>query len=186
MLSSQTKDQLNFAAMQKLRDHGLTPENVVKTDTSTLETLIYPVSFYRQKAKNLQKAAQILIDQYGSDIPNTVEGLMKLPGVGPKMAHICMQCAWHEVSGIGVDTHVHRISNWLQWVPKATKTPEETRIELEKWLPRELWGEINHLLVGFGQTICNPVKPKCDECSNAAICPAAYKQGSVLNRKRNK
>jgi endonuclease III len=100
------------------------------------------------------------------------------------MAHICMACAWKEISGIGVDTHVHRIANWLNWVPKPTKTAEETRVELEKWLPFELWGVINHMLVGFGQTICNPMSPKCGQCCNSGICPAAFKNGSALNRKR--
>lgn len=89
------------------------------------------------------------------------------------MAHICMQVAWNEVSGIGVDTHVHRISNRLRWVKKETKNPEDTRKGLEDWLPLELWGEVNHLLVGFGQEICTPLRPKCDECINSDICPYA-------------
>ncbi|KAG4065011.1 hypothetical protein HA402_004134 [Bradysia odoriphaga] len=171
MLSSQTKDQTNFAAMQRLRDHGLTPEHIVASDVSVLEKLINPVSFYKTKAKNIQKASQILIDEYSSDIPNTLDGLLKLPGVGPKMAHICMNTAWNIVTGIGVDVHVHRISNRLKWVPKPTKEPEKTRVELENWLPFEYWTEVNCQLVGFGQTICTPTNPKCSECLNTE-CPS--------------
>lgn len=112
----------------------------------------------------------MLRDQYNDDIPNTVETLCKLPGVGPKMAHICMKVAWGEVTGIGVDTHVHRISNRLGWV-RNTKTPEGTRKELEEWLPQEIWSEVNHLLVGFGQQICQPVRPQCATCLNHELCP---------------
>ncbi|XP_058460900.1 endonuclease III-like protein 1 [Malaya genurostris] len=177
MLSSQTKDQVNFECMQRLRKHGLTPENVLVTDSDVLEKLIYPVSFYKNKTKYIRQASQILIDEYNGDIPDTLEGLLKLPGVGKKMAHLCMRSAWNVVTGIGVDTHVHRISNWLRWVPKETKTPEETRVALEKWLPFELWEEVNQLLVGFGQTTCTSSYPRCNECLNANICPAKGKHG---------
>lgn len=177
MLSSQTKDQANFECMQRLRKHGLTPEQIVATDPATLEQIIHPVSFYRNKAKFIRQTSEILLSKYNGDIPDTIEGLMKLPGVGAKMAHLCMGAAWNIVTGIGVDTHVHRISNWLGWVPRETRTPEETRVLLERWLPFELWDEVNHLLVGFGQTICTSTYPKCNECANADICPARGKHG---------
>lgn len=177
MLSSQTKDQVNFECMQRLRKHGLTPENVVATDVDVLEKLIYPVSFYKNKAKFIKQTSQILVDSFDGDIPDTIEGLLKLPGVGKKMAHLCMRSAWNVVTGIGVDTHVHRICNWLRWVPKETKSPEDTRLALEKWLPFELWQEVNQLLVGFGQTVCPATNPYCNECLNAAICPAKGKHG---------
>lgn len=119
----------------------------------------------------IKRTTEILLDQYAGDIPKTIEDLCKLPGVGPKMGHLCMQVAWGEVSGIGVDTHVHRISNRLGWVRKQTKTPEETRVQLESWLPKEKWVEVNHILVGFGQEICQPVRPKCSGCLNKSICP---------------
>lgn len=123
----------------------------------------------------IKKTSVILLDKYGGDIPKTIKELCELPGVGPKMGHICMQIAWGEVSGIGVDTHVHRICNRLEWVKKPTKTPEGTRNELEDWLPKSLWSKINYLLVGFGQEICLPRFPKCDECLNKNICPYALK-----------
>ena len=117
----------------------------------------------------------MILKDFNGEIPNTIDGLLKLPGVGLKMAHICMKSAWNIVTGIGVDTHVHRISNWLKWTSKETKSPEETRQALEKWLPFELWDEVNHLLVGFGQTICTSVSPKCDKCLLSKTCPSAFK-----------
>ncbi|XP_056136186.1 endonuclease III-like protein 1 isoform X2 [Lampris incognitus] len=174
MLSSQTKDQVTAAAMQKLRAHGCTVENIINTDDETLGKLIYPVGFWRTKVKYLKQTAAMLQKEFGGDIPNSVEGLVRLSGVGPKMAHLAMDIAWDQVSGIGVDTHVHRISNRLGWLKKSTKTPEETRKALEEWLPREMWSEINWLLVGFGQQVCLPVSPLCSVCLNQHICPSAH------------
>ncbi|CAM4605446.1 unnamed protein product [Lepidochelys olivacea] len=173
MLSSQTKDQVTSAAMSRLREHGLTVDNILQTDDVTLGQLIYPVGFWKNKVKYIKQTTAILKQQYGSDVPSTIAELMNLPGVGPKMAHLLMDIAWNNVTGIGVDTHVHRISNRLKWVKKETKTPEETRAALEDWLPRDLWSEINWLLVGFGQQICLPVNPRCKECLNRDVCPAA-------------
>ncbi|CAL7940934.1 unnamed protein product [Xylocopa violacea] len=170
MLSSQTKDQVTHAAMQRLNTYGCTPETIMGTPDDVLGKLIYPVGFWKTKVKYIKKTSQILIDKYDGDIPKTLKELQQLPGVGPKMAHICMQVAWGEISGIGVDTHVHRICNRLEWVKKPTKTPEETRMTLEEWLPKDLWSNINYLLVGFGQEICLPRFPKCEECLNKDIC----------------
>ncbi|XP_078520301.1 endonuclease III-like protein 1 isoform X2 [Lissotriton helveticus] len=184
MLSSQTKDQVTAAAMSKLREHGLTVDRILGTDDATLGHLIYPVGFWKSKVKYIKQTTEILKHQYHGDIPDSVEELVKLPGVGPKMAHLIMDIAWNRVSGIGVDTHVHRISNRLRWVKKETKTPEETRVALEDWLPRDLWSEINWLLVGFGQQICLPVNPRCEACLNRSVCPSArLKQGPNLSKK---
>lgn len=187
MLSSQTKDPITWAAVQKLKTRGIcNVDGLLDAREKDIEDLIYPVGFYRRKAIYLKKVAAILKEQYSGDIPDTLEALCKLPGVGPKMAHLCMQEAWNVNSGIGVDTHVHRISARLGWVPaKDIKTPEHTRIALESWLPSEYWREINHLLVGFGQTICTPVRPKCDECANNGICPSAKLGKSASRQKSN-
>ena len=134
----------------------------------------------QRKVEYLKKTSQILIDEYDGDIPDTVEGLVALPGVGPKMAHLAMNIAWEKPTGIGVDTHVHRISARLGWTEGA-KTPEDTRKSLESWLPEEKWIEINWLLVGFGQQTCLPIKPKCEECLNRRLCPYG-----VTQLKRNK
>ncbi|KAL0127202.1 hypothetical protein PUN28_005476 [Cardiocondyla obscurior] len=177
MLSSQTKDPVVYAAMQRLNTYGCKPDIIAATPDDVLSKLIYPVGFYKRKVGFIKRTTTTLIDKYGGDIPKTAEELCELPGVGPKMAHLCMKNAWGEVSGIGVDTHVHRISNRLNWVRKPTKTPEGTRIDLEDWLPKPLWSEVNHLLVGFGQEICLPRFPKCSECLNKDICPFASKSG---------
>lgn len=171
MLSSQTKDQITFEATRKLKEKGLTIENILQMPESQIAELIKPVGFWKKKASFIKKVTEICHRDYQDDIPPTVEELVKLPGVGPKMAHIAMNVAWNKLTGIGVDTHVHRISNRLGWVKKTTSTPEHTRVALESWLPRDEWREINVLLVGFGQQICLPVKPHCNECLNAAICP---------------
>lgn len=125
----------------------------------------------------------ILREQYGDDIPSTLDGLMQLPGVGPKMSHLVLNVAWGANSGICVDTHVHRICNRLKWVKTWNKSgsqdTEKTRMELEGWLPREHWTTINPLLVGFGQTVCLAVAPKCDQCQIRNLCPASRRRGAL-------
>ncbi|XP_062865866.1 endonuclease III-like protein 1 isoform X2 [Trichomycterus rosablanca] len=174
MLSSQTKDQVTAAAVRRLRGRGLSVASVLEMDEDTLGRLIYPVGFWRRKARYIKQATEMIQREFGGDVPDTVEGLVRLPGVGPKMAHLAMTIAWSRVSGIGVDTHVHRISNRLGWTRQATKNPEETRRALERWLPRDLWAEINWLLVGFGQQVCLPVGPLCSLCLNRRSCPSAH------------
>jgi endonuclease-3 len=182
MLSSQTKDEVTFAACQRLKDGlhatgGFTAAGVASADLALLEKLIYPVGFYRNKSKFVQAAGRDIVAG-GGDIPRSVEGLCKLKGVGPKMAFIAMTAAWGKNVGIGVDTHVHRISNRLQWV--KTDSPQQTQAHLQAFLPREEWDALNVLLVGFGQAVCTPLNPRCGECSLAALCPvAAGKKASL-------
>ncbi|KNC46901.1 uncharacterized protein AMSG_03332 [Thecamonas trahens ATCC 50062] len=185
MLSSQTKDEITHDAIGRLNEGlpgGLTPQAVVDAEPSHINELIRRVGFHNRKTGYLQKAAAIILDEYGGDIPPTVETLVKLPGVGMKMAMLAMQCAWFINSGIGVDVHVHRIANRLGWVNK-TKNPEATRIELEAWLPKDKWGPINPLLVGFGQTVCRPVGPHCDRCTASDLCPSAFKSARKKQRR---
>ncbi|KAH8266329.1 hypothetical protein KR038_000150 [Drosophila bunnanda] len=183
MLSSQTKDQTTFEAMNRLKERTLTTFSIKGMPVTELENLLHPVSFYKNKAKYLKQTVEILINKYDSDIPDNPKELIALPGVGPKMAHICMAVAWNKVTGIGVDVHVHRLTNRLGWVPQPTKEPEQTRIGLEMWLPHSLWSEVNHLFVGFGQTICTPLKPNCGECLNKDICPSAFKETKAKKSK---
>uniref|UniRef100_A0A673WU81 DNA-(apurinic or apyrimidinic site) lyase n=1 Tax=Salmo trutta TaxID=8032 RepID=A0A673WU81_SALTR len=169
MLSSQTRDQVTSAALQRLRAHGCTVDNIVNTDDDTLGQLIYPVGFWRTKVKYLKQTSVILQREFRGDIPNTVEGLVRLPGVGPKMAHLAMDTAWHQVSDIG------------RYGSYTVENPEETRKALEDWLPRDLWSEICWLLVGFGQQVCLPVNPLCSVCLNQHSCPSAH-QASPAKR----
>ena len=149
MLSSQTKDAVVGDAMRALQKHGLDVESINTMDVNLLSSLIGKVGFYNNKTKFMKETAEILLRDYGGDIPETAEGMMKLPGVGPKMAFIIESIAFQKSTGIGVDTHMHRIFNILKWV--NSKTPEQTREQLEGWLPRDKWGELNALFVGFGQ-----------------------------------
>jgi endonuclease-3 len=177
MLSSQTKDTVTAAAISNLMQNlegGLTVEAVLAVDPDELNGMIGKVGFHNTKTKNIKRTAVILRDTFASDIPDTIDGLVSLPGVGPKMAYLCMSAAWGRDEGIGVDVHVHRITNLWGW--HRTKTPEETRMMLEAWLPKDKWHEINTLLVGLGQTLCLPEvgRRKCGECmlGVTGVCPA--------------
>lgn len=207
MLSSQTKDTVTAVAMQRLhtelgdpapevktedesksppdepRESTLNLENILAVSHSRLNELIRAVGFHNNKTKYIKQVAEILRDKYNSDIPSSAEELMKLPGVGPKMAYLCMSSAWGKHEGIGVDVHVHRITNLWGW--HRTKNPEETRAALESWLPRDKWHEINKLLVGLGQTVCLPVGRRCGECDLAGtgLCKGEIK-ALVQKKKR--
>ncbi|XP_054719874.1 endonuclease III-like protein 1 isoform X2 [Uloborus diversus] len=184
MLSSQTRDEVTFAATQRLIEHGLTVDNILKTPDEKIGKLIYPAGFWKSKIQYIKRTTQILKDQYGSDIPRTFKELCKLPGVGPKMANIVMSVGWNDTVGIAVDTHVHQISNRLGWVKKPTKEPEQTRKALESWLPKDLWKDGSFHLVGFGQTICKPVNPKCHQCFNVQLCPFGKSQSKLCKTKK--
>ena len=198
MLSSQTKDTVTAAAMQRLHTElvpqekskegklpgsGLTVANIISCDAKHLDNLIGKVGFHNNKTKFIKAAALILRDEYASEIPDTIEGLMRLPGVGPKMAYLCMSAAWGVDLGIGVDVHVHRITNLWGW--HKTKGPEETRAWLEGWLPRDRWHEINKMLVGLGQLTCLPVGRRCWECdlSGTGLCKGEIRGVNVRERR---
>ncbi|CEJ56607.1 Putative Endonuclease III [Penicillium brasilianum] len=164
------------------KDSTLNLENILAVSPTHLNSLIEKVGFHNNKTKYIKAAALILRDEYAGDIPSTPEGLMSLPGVGPKMAYLCMSAAWGKHEGIGVDVHVHRITNLWGW--HKTKTPEETRLALQSWLPRDKWHEINKLLVGLGQTACQPVKRRCGECylAGTKLCKSEIKGLSPVKR----
>ncbi|WQF88385.1 Putative endonuclease III-like protein [Colletotrichum destructivum] len=186
MLSSQTKDTVNAVAMGRLMAElpphepgaagGLNLENVLAVEPAVLNELIWAVGFHNNKTKYIKASAEILRDKFDGDIPDTIEGLTSLPGVGPKMAYLCLSAAWDRTEGIGVDVHVHRITNLWGW--HKTTQPEATRLALQGWLPRDRWREINWLLVGFGQTVCLPVGRKCGDCELGlrGMCRAAERK----------
>ncbi|CAF0796800.1 unnamed protein product [Adineta ricciae] len=184
MLSSQTKDTMTIAAMDRLYDVDFNIQYALDVDVDDLAKIIYPVGFWRRKAQYIKQTCQILRDKYNDDIPNTITDLCALPGVGPKMAYLAMDFAWKSNQGIGVDVHVHRISHRLGWLRYDTKTPEQTRLELESWIPRDLWDKINHNMVRFGQTQCYPVRPRCPTCLNRNICPASTSKDKTKNVKQ--
>ncbi|GAX23330.1 endonuclease III [Fistulifera solaris] len=156
MLSSQTKDAVVASAVQQLHQSNLLSWSKLADAqyTDQIHHCIRSVGFHNNKIKYIQQSAQILQTQFGNDIPGTAAEMMEhLPGVGPKMAYLCEALAWpeKEPSGIGVDTHMHRLFQQINWM--RTKTPEHTRLELQSWLPREYWRDINLLWVGFGQEV---------------------------------
>ncbi|OAA75963.1 DNA glycosylase [Akanthomyces lecanii RCEF 1005] len=192
MMSSQTKDTVNAVVMRKLQTElpafkpgapvGLNLDNILAVDPDTLNKMIWAVGFHNNKTKYIKKAAEILRDEWNGDIPDTIEGLTALPGVGPKMGYLCLSAAWGKTEGIGVDVHVHRITNMWGW--HKTKNPEETRAALESWLPRDRWREINGLLVGLGQAVCVPIGQKCGSCDVGlnGLCKAADRKKVALGR----
>jgi endonuclease-3 len=175
-------DDLSASISLPTKDSTLNLENILAVSPTHLNSLIEKVGFHNNKTKYIKAAALILRDEYAGDIPSTPEGLMSLPGVGPKMAYLCMSAAWGKHEGIGVDVHVHRITNLWGW--HKTKTPEETRMALQSWLPRDKWHEINKLLVGLGQTACQPVKRRCGECylAGTKLCKSEIKGLSPVKR----
>ncbi|PSK40991.1 hypothetical protein C7M61_000658 [Candidozyma pseudohaemuli] len=172
MLSSQTKDEINYEALQNMKayfiskgfENGVCIEAVRSSTESELDELIKRVGFHRRKAMYIKKACDLLHEKHNGDIPKTIEEVVELPGVGPKMGHLLLQFGWGINSGIGVDVHIHRLAQKWGWVRKTDK-PEATRLELELWLPRRLWAQVNPLLVGFGQTVCNSQISNCDVCT---------------------
>lgn len=174
MLSSQTKDPVTAEAvynLQRTLPDGLCLKSLLEADDETISSCIAKVGFWRRKTGYLKSAARILKDDFQGDLPRTVDELCSLPGVGPKMAFLALSSMGIQI-GIGVDTHVHRLTNRLGW--HKTTTPEQTRLNLQSWLPQELHAKINSLLVGFGQVICVPLGPRCDLCDvgKAGFCPS--------------
>ncbi|KAG0329849.1 DNA N-glycosylase and apurinic/apyrimidinic (AP) lyase [Dissophora globulifera] len=176
VLSSQTKDTVTSVAVWRLQKElkgGLTIQGILDVPSEKLNNMISAVGFHNKKTIYMKQVAEICKNEYNGDIPDTAEALMALPGVGPKMAYLTLQCAWNKNFGIGVDTHVHRIANRLGWVKTEKDGPEGTREALQSWLPKEHWREINYLLVGFGQVLCLPRGPLCGTCPIQERCPSA-------------
>jgi endonuclease-3 len=169
MLSAQTKDAVTAAASSRLFAVARTPRTVAKLTTRQIEKLIYPVSFYRNKAVHVKRTCEQILSRYGGVVPSTMEELLTLPGVGRKTANLVLILAHRSRQNICVDTHVHRISNRLGWV--TTRTPDETEHALYKVTSKRWWPVINLYLVTWGQNVCRPVYPLCDSCAITSLCP---------------
>lgn len=177
MLSSQTKDAVVGETMRKLQKEGLDVENINDMPAETLNALIGKVGFHNNKTKYLKQTAKMLIDTYDGDIPKTSDEMMKLPGVGPKMAYIIESIVFGVTNGIGVDTHMHRMFNSIGWV--KSNTPEQTRVQLEGWLPADKWREVNVLWVGFGQ---ESQQQKEKMLKKALACSKPHEAMNLLKR----
>ena len=169
MLSAQTKDAVTAAASARLFGVARTPKSMARLPVKTIERLIYPVSFYRNKAGFVKETCQQLMTRFGGSVPSTMEELLTLPGVGRKTANLVLILAHRSPDNICVDTHVHRISNRLGWT--VTRTPDETEHALYKAAHRRWWPLINLYLVTWGQNVCRPVYPRCGECVLVDLCP---------------
>jgi len=168
ILSLRTKDATSLAASQRLFAYAKTPKTLLSLPIKTIETLIYPTGFYRQKTKQILAICKTLIEKHHGLVPNTSEELMKLPGVGPKTTALVLSVGF-EIPAICVDTHVHRVSNRLGLV--STKNVSETEQQLKELLPKKYWSEFNSLMVMWGQNICVPISPKCSICPLLPLCP---------------
>lgn len=169
MLSAQTRDPVTYAASMRLFARADSPAGLAALPAKAIERLIYPVSFYRNKARHLKVTARDILDRFGGVTPVTMEELLTLRGVGRKTANLVLIVAHASADNICVDTHVHRIANRLGWV--KTRTPEQTERTLYEVAPRRWWKDINLYLVTWGQQVCRPVYPRCGACVVREICP---------------
>lgn len=167
VLSLRTKDRTTAEASHRLFTLAATPSSMLKLPVSRIERAIYPVGFYRTKAKQIRAICRRLLETYGGRVPDTIDALLTLKGVGRKTANLVVTVGYGK-PGICVDIHVHRISN--RWGYVKTKTPEQTEEALRRKLPARYWITFNDLLVPFGQNLCQPVSPYCSRCKLAAYC----------------
>jgi endonuclease III len=169
MLSAQTRDPVTASASARLFRVARTPRSMARLTAAEIEPLIYPVSFYRNKAVHVAETCRQILSRYGGRVPSTMNELLTLPGVGRKTANLVLILAHRSGDNICVDTHVHRISNRLGWV--LTRTPEETEQALYRVTARRWWPLVNLYMVTWGQNVCRPIYPLCGSCAIADLCP---------------
>src|SRR6476646_1722442 len=167
ILSLRTQDATTAKASHRLFAVADTPQAMARFTAQKIAQLIYPVGFYKTKAQNIRDMCQLIIDQHQGKVPDEIDELLKLNGVGRKTANLVVTLGYNK-PGICVDTHVHRISN--RWGYVKTKMPEQTEIALRAKLPKPYWIEYNDLLVSFGQHLCRPISPLCSQCPVKRFC----------------
>ena len=169
LLSARTQDATTLAASTRLFRIAPTSQAMARLSVAKIQKLIYPVSFYRHKARHVKATSQLLLKNFGGRVPGTMEELLTLPGVGRKTANLVLILAFNSRQNICVDTHVHRIANRLGWID--TRTPEESEQALYARTDRQWWPLINLYLVTWGQNVCRPIYPRCEACVLAPLCP---------------
>ena len=167
LLSLRTKDSVTAQASLRLFKIGDTPKKIIAIDVTEIEKAIYPVGFYKVKAQRIKEICETLLKSYDGAVPDEIDELLKLKGVGRKTANLVVTLGYNK-PGICVDIHVHRISNRFGYV--KTTTPDKTEMALRKKLPKKYWRTYNDLLVTYGQNICLPVSPRCSVCKVLSYC----------------
>ena len=168
ILSLRTKDDVTYPATERLFARAKSPRKMLELTDRAIAKTIYPVGFYRRKAKQIRAISKILLARHDGCVPDTIEELLLLPGVGRKTANLTVTLGFGK-PGICVDTHVHRIANRLGWV--ETKSPDDTEAALRRRLPKRWWIPINETLVRHGQQVCKPISPICSSCTVSRRCP---------------
>jgi endonuclease-3 len=168
LLSARTQDATTHAAATRLFKRARTPRTLARLPVREIERLIYPVGFYRNKARHVKALCEKLVTDFGGQVPSTMEDLVTLPGVGRKTANLVLIVGFKSLRNICVDIHVHRISNRVGWV--RTTHPEETEQALYRAVPARWWPVINLYLVTWGQNVCRPVRPRCGDCAISGDC----------------
>ena len=167
ILSLRTNDKTTYPATLRMLELAKTPQEMAKVSEEDLANAIYPVGFYKNKAKQIIELSKTIVEKLDGKVPDTIENLVKFNGVGRKTANLVLAKGF-DIPAICVDVHVHRIFNRIGYV--NTKTPEETEFALREKLPQKYWLDINTLMVTHGQNVCKPTKPKCDECPIREYC----------------
>ena len=167
ILSLRTQDRVTGQASARLFGLAHTPEELAALPVKRIEKMIYPVGFYRVKARRIKKISKDIIHSYHGQVPDTIEELLTLEGVGRKTANLVVTLGYDK-DGICVDTHVHRITN--RWGLLKTKTPRDTEFSLRRILPLRYWKQLNRILVAFGQDMCKPLSPICSRCPVRISC----------------
>ena len=169
MLSAQTRDPVTHAASTRLFRAARTPRTMAALPVARIQKLIYPVSFYRVKARHVREATRQIVERFGGRVPSRMDDLLTLPGVGRKTANLVLILSHASRENICVDTHVHRIANRLGWV--QTRTPDQTEQALYRVVPKRFWPTVNLYLVTWGQNVCRPIYPRCGMCVIRPCCP---------------
>jgi len=179
ILSLRTNDKTTYPATLRMLELGRTPKEIAKADLTALEQAIFPVGFYKNKAKQIIELSKVLVEKYDSKSPDSIEELVKFNGVGRKTANLVIARGFNKPA-ICVDVHVHRIFNRLGYI--KTNTPDESEIALREKLPLKHWIDINTLLVTHGQNVCKPIKPMCEACPIINYCEFGKKAKRLFNK----
>ena len=174
LISLRTKDEVTYEASKRLFSIASTPEKIASMNLKDIEKAIYPCGFYRRKSRTIKEASKVIIKKYGGRVPDNIDELLMIKGVGRKTANIVLSYGYGKPA-MAVDTHCHRVPNRIGWI--KTRNPEETEKELMKIIPKSHWKDFNSIVVEFGRNICKPLRPLCYKCEIRNACK--YKNKTI-------